>query len=47
VPSYVNSFAGPQRTYDDEVRARVERVRRDVDPSGLFAGDVAPTRDLA
>jgi len=46
-PSYVNSFAEPQRTYDDEVRARVERVRRGVDPMGLFAGDVAPTRDPA
>jgi hypothetical protein len=46
-PSYVNSFAEPQRTYDDEVRARVEHVRRGVDPRGLFAGDVAPTRDLA
>jgi hypothetical protein len=46
-PNYVNSYAEPQRTYDDEVRARVEDVRRSVDPRGLFAGDAAPIRDRA
>ncbi|MET0423185.1 MAG: FAD-binding protein, partial [Actinoplanes sp.] len=40
MPNYINSAGEPQRTYDDEVRARVQRVRQDVDPSGLFAGDV-------
>jgi FAD binding domain-containing protein len=44
-PNYINHFAERQRTYDDEVRARVERVRRGADPTGMFAGDVAPTRD--
>jgi FAD/FMN-containing dehydrogenase len=44
-PNFVDEFERPQRTYDDETRARVERVRRLVDPTGLFAGDVAATRD--
>jgi FAD binding domain-containing protein len=44
-PNYINHSGEPQRSYDDDVRARVERVRRDVDPTGVFAGDVAPTRD--
>jgi len=47
VPNYVNSAAEPQRTYDNQVRTRVERVRQDVDPTGLFAGDTAPIRDPA
>jgi hypothetical protein len=42
-PSYINHPAEPQRSYDDEVRTRVEHVRRGVDPTGMFAGDVAPT----
>jgi FAD/FMN-containing dehydrogenase len=46
-PNFVDDFQRPQRTYDDQIRARVERVRRAVDPAGLFAGDVAPTRDQA
>jgi hypothetical protein len=44
-PNYINSSREPQRTYDDEVRARVQQIRGGVDPTGLFAGDVAPTRD--
>jgi hypothetical protein len=44
-PNYINSPREPQRTYDDEVRNRVQRVRDGVDPTGLFAGDGAPTRD--
>ncbi|MGN9907794.1 FAD-binding oxidoreductase [Phytohabitans sp. LJ34] len=46
-PNFVDDFERPQRTYDDQTRARVERVRRAVDPTGQFAGDVAPTRDQA
>jgi len=44
-PNYINSSREPQRTYDDEVRTRVKQIRDGVDPTGLFAGDVAPTRD--
>jgi FAD/FMN-containing dehydrogenase len=44
-PNFVDDAGRPQRSYDDETRARVERVRRRVDPDGLFAGDVAPIRD--
>jgi hypothetical protein len=44
-PNFVDHFAQPQRTHDDLIRVRVERVRLAVDPTGLFAGDVAPTRD--
>ncbi|MFG1604849.1 FAD-binding protein [Actinoplanes sp. NPDC049265] len=43
-PNFVESYEQPQRTYADEVHARVERIRRDTDPTGLFAGDVAPVR---
>jgi hypothetical protein len=45
--NFINHSGEPQRSYGDEVRARVERVRRAADPTGLFAGDVAPTRDRA
>jgi hypothetical protein len=44
-PNFVDHFAQPQRTHDDHIRVRVERVRLAADPTGLFAGDVAPTRD--
>jgi len=44
-PNYVNHAGQPQRTHDDETRNRIARVRGDVDPAGLFAGDVA--RDVA
>ena len=40
-PNYINHPDEPQRTYDDQVRTRVERVRQTVDPTGMFAGDVA------
>jgi hypothetical protein len=46
-PNFINHHQEPQNSYDDGVRTRVERVRRGVDPTGLFAGDVAPTRDRA
>lgn len=39
-PNFVDHFQQPQRTHDDETRVRVERVRRVVAPTGLFAGDV-------
>ncbi|MFJ9908966.1 FAD-dependent oxidoreductase [Streptomyces sp. NPDC101152] len=44
-PNFVDHFTQRQRTYDDRTRVRVERVRLAVDPTGLFAGDAAPTRD--
>jgi hypothetical protein len=44
-PNYINDAGEPQRTFDDQVRARVERVRHHIDPTGLFAGDAAPTVD--
>jgi len=46
-PNFVDHFEQPQRTHDDETLARVRRVRESVDPTGLFAGDVAPTTDRA
>jgi FAD/FMN-containing dehydrogenase len=46
-PNFVDHLDQPQRTHDDETRARVERVRRVVDPTGLFAGDVAAAHDQA
>ncbi|GIM97045.1 FAD-binding oxidoreductase [Paractinoplanes toevensis] len=44
-PNFVDDLDRPQRSYDDEIRARVERVRHATDPTGLFAGDAAPARD--
>ena len=44
-PNFIDHFEQPQRTHDDGTRGRVERVRHAVDPAGLFAGDVALTRD--
>ena len=44
-PNYINHPGEQQRSYDDEVRTRVEKVRSSVDPTGVFAGDVAPIRD--
>ncbi|MEW9555267.1 FAD-binding oxidoreductase [Nonomuraea sp. NPDC050783] len=44
-PNFVAHVAKPQRTHDNHTRVRVERVRLAVDPTGLFAGDVAPTLD--
>jgi hypothetical protein len=45
-PNFINQVGEPQRTFDDEIRTRVERVRRDADPTGMFAGDVAPSRSV-
>jgi hypothetical protein len=42
-PNFVDHFQQPQRTHDD-THLRVERVRRVVDPTGLFAGDVGAVR---
>ncbi|GAB3921878.1 hypothetical protein GCM10029976_009550 [Kribbella albertanoniae] len=36
----------PQQTHADETQVRVDRVRRAVDPTGLFAGDT-PRGDKA
>jgi hypothetical protein len=44
-PNFIDHFGQPQRTLDDLTRVRVERVRLAADPTGLFAGDVSPTRD--
>jgi FAD/FMN-containing dehydrogenase len=44
-PNYINHAGEPQRTHDDEVHTRIQQVRQRVDPTGLFAGDVAPIRD--
>ena len=46
-PNYVSHVEQPQRTHDDQTRIRIARVRSDVDPAGLFAGDVALSRDQA
>jgi FAD/FMN-containing dehydrogenase len=40
-PNFVEHVESPQRTFDDTTLARVERIRRETDPAGLFAGDVA------
>jgi hypothetical protein len=46
VPTWVERHDLPQqRTYDDETLAAVERIRKQVDPEGLFAGDISPIRD--
>jgi hypothetical protein len=45
-PTWVESYDLPQqRTYDNEALATIERIRKQVDPEGLFAGDVSPIRD--
>ncbi|GAB7038976.1 MULTISPECIES: FAD-binding protein [Catenuloplanes] len=44
-PNFVEHADAPQRTFDDDVRDRVDRVRRAADPDGLFRGDhTAPVR---
>ncbi|GAA0932842.1 FAD-binding oxidoreductase [Nonomuraea longicatena] len=42
VPSFVESFTQPQRHLDAASVRRADRVRAEVDPDGLFRGDVAP-----
>ncbi|SEP94424.1 FAD-binding protein [Microlunatus flavus] len=44
-PSFVEGRRQQQRTSDDATVARVEAVRRAVDPDGVFAGGVAPVLD--
>jgi hypothetical protein len=44
-PTFVENFAGPQRTLDDKANSRVVRIRALFDPTGIFAGDVSPVRD--
>ncbi|GID17592.1 hypothetical protein Aab01nite_11820 [Paractinoplanes abujensis] len=43
-PTFVEHFDLPQRTLDDYTRVRVERIRHDADPTGLFAGDIDAVR---
>ncbi|MDQ7806757.1 FAD-binding protein [Amycolatopsis sp. A133] len=42
VPNFVEHFEQPQRHLDDDQVAAVDRVRRRVDPGGVFRGDIAP-----
>ncbi|GAA4294076.1 hypothetical protein GCM10023148_56460 [Actinokineospora soli] len=42
VPSMVGSRTQPQGHLDGERVARADAVRAELDPDGLFAGDVAP-----
>ncbi|WP_406316550.1 FAD-binding protein [Streptosporangium sp. NBC_01639] len=42
VPSFVESFAQPQRHLDALAVRRADLVRTRVDPDGLFRGDIAP-----
>ncbi|GAA3551731.1 FAD-binding oxidoreductase [Microlunatus spumicola] len=44
-PTFVEGRTQPQRTFDDATVARVDAVRRTVDPDGVFAGGVAPVVD--
>ena len=44
-PNFVEHFDQQQRTHDVETRIRIERVRLTVDPTGLFSGDAAVTRN--
>ncbi|NQD87596.1 FAD-binding protein [Paenarthrobacter sp. CM16] len=41
VPTFVEQFDAPQKSFDAGVAAKVGEVRRRVDPKGLFSGDVA------
>lgn len=44
-PTFVEDYAHPQRTLTPVLQARVELIRAEIDPTGMFAGDVAPVRD--
>ncbi len=46
-PNFVDHAERPQRTLEEATLARVERVRRSADPTGLFAGDVAAAHEKA
>jgi hypothetical protein len=45
-PTFVENHSDPQRTIDDAGLARVARVRAQFDPTGVFAGDVSPVKDV-
>lgn len=44
-PTFVGNYNDPQRTFDDETEAQVVGIRAELDPIGMFAGDVSPVRD--
>ncbi len=45
VPTFVEQFDAPQKSFDASVTADMQAVRRRVDPGGLFSRDVtAQTR---
>jgi hypothetical protein len=44
-PTFVEDYHQAQRTFDDATVARVAAIRAEVDPDGLFSGDVSPVRD--
>jgi hypothetical protein len=41
IPSFVERVGMPLKSFDDATARRVERIRRGVDPDGVFQGDVA------
>jgi hypothetical protein len=46
-PTFVDHVHQEQRTYDEATRRKVEAIRAETDPDGLFAGDVTVIRDAA
>lgn len=42
IPNYAENRERPQRTFDDDVAANVQRVRAMYDPHGLFRADLLP-----
>lgn len=44
VPTFASDASRPQRLVDEDVQERVRVIRARVDPCGVFAGDVVPTR---
>ncbi len=42
VPTFAADPSRPQRLFGDDVAERVRSIRRQVDPNGVFAGDVVP-----
>ncbi len=42
VPTFVERFDAPQKSFDASVAAQMQAVRDRVDPGGLFSRDVAP-----
>ncbi|MBM7472312.1 hypothetical protein [Subtercola frigoramans] len=41
IPSFVERFGAPEKSFGPATAARVEMTRRRIDPSGIFAGDVS------